>query len=86
MNFRIGDAIAATLRFLSLSSDLRPSPHTQLGTGSLDSLYLITMTASIYACFALFRPMLYHFRTVPRERAAGQEARAAVCPHAARPV
>jgi phosphatidylglycerol lysyltransferase len=69
MNFRIGDAITATLRFLSLSSDLRPSPHTQFGHWFLDSLYLITMTASIYACFAMFRPMLYHFRTVPRERA-----------------
>jgi phosphatidylglycerol lysyltransferase len=69
MNFRIGDAIAATLRFLSLSSDPRLSPHTQFGHWFLDSLYLITMTASIYACFALFRPMLYHFRTAPRERA-----------------
>ena len=69
MNFRIGDAIAATLRFLSLSSDPRLSPHTQFGHWFLDSLYLITMTASIYACFAMFRPMLYHFRAVPRERA-----------------
>jgi phosphatidylglycerol lysyltransferase len=69
MNFRIGDAIAVTLRCLSLSSDPRLSPHTQFAHWFLESLYVITIMGSVYACFALFRPMLYQFRTVPRERA-----------------
>lgn len=73
MNFRIGDAIAATLRFLSLSGDPRLLPRTQYGHWFLDSLYLITLTASAYSGFALFRPMLYRFRIVPRERAMARE-------------
>jgi phosphatidylglycerol lysyltransferase len=73
MNFRIGDAIAATLRFLSLSGDPRLLPHTQYGHWFLDSLYLITLTASVYSGFALFRPMLYRFHIVPRERAMARE-------------
>jgi phosphatidylglycerol lysyltransferase len=73
MNFRIGDAIAATLRSLSLSGDPRLLPHTQYGHWFLDSLYLITLTASVYSGFALFPPMLYRFRIVPRERAMARE-------------
>jgi phosphatidylglycerol lysyltransferase len=69
MNLRIGDAIAATLRFLSLSGDPSLLPRTQYGQGFLHSLYLITLTASVYSGLALFRPMLYRFHIVPRERA-----------------
>jgi phosphatidylglycerol lysyltransferase len=35
----------------------------------LDSLYLITASAILYSGFALFRPVIYRFRIVPRERA-----------------
>jgi phosphatidylglycerol lysyltransferase len=73
MNFRIGNAIAATLRFVSLSGDPRLLPHTQYGHWFLDSLNLITLTAGVYSGFALFRPMLYRFRIVPRERAIAGE-------------
>jgi phosphatidylglycerol lysyltransferase len=73
MNFRIEDAIAATLRCLSLSGDQRLLPHTQYGHWFLDSLFLITLTAGVYSGFALFRPMLYRFRIVPRERAIARE-------------
>jgi phosphatidylglycerol lysyltransferase len=69
VNFQIEDAVIATLRFLSLSSDPRLVPHTQYGHWFLDSLYLITLTAGIYSGFALFRPMVYRFRIAPRERA-----------------
>ena len=69
MNFRIGDAIAFTLRFLSLSGDPSLVPHTQYGHWFLDSLYVITLTAGIYSGFALFRPIVHRFRMVPRERA-----------------
>ena len=73
MNFHIGDAIAATLRFLSLSGDPHLVPRTEYGRWFLDSLYLITLTASVYSGFALFRPMLYRFRAVPRELALARD-------------
>jgi phosphatidylglycerol lysyltransferase len=73
MNFRIGEAAAATLRLLSFSGDPRLLPHTQYGHWFLDSLYGVTLTASIYFGFALFRPILYRFRIVPRERAMARE-------------
>jgi phosphatidylglycerol lysyltransferase len=44
-----------------------------MGRSSLTRLYLITLTASVYSGFALFRPMLYRFRMVPRERAMARE-------------
>jgi phosphatidylglycerol lysyltransferase len=72
-NFRIGDAIASTLRFLSLSGDPGLLPLTQYGHWFLDSLYGITFTACIYLGFALFRPVLYRFRNLPRERATASE-------------
>jgi lysylphosphatidylglycerol synthetase-like protein (DUF2156 family) len=72
-NFQIGDAIASTWRFLSLSGDARLLPHTQYVHWFLDSLYAITVTASIYSAFALFRPMLYQFCIVPHERATATE-------------
>jgi phosphatidylglycerol lysyltransferase len=48
-------------------------PHTQFGHRFLDSPYLITLTASICAGFAMFRPVLYRFRIVPCERAVAKE-------------
>jgi phosphatidylglycerol lysyltransferase len=73
INFRTGDAIVATLRFLSLSGDARLLPHTPYGHCFLDSLYIITLTATVFSGFALFRPRLYQFRIVPRERALARE-------------
>jgi phosphatidylglycerol lysyltransferase len=73
VNFQIEDAVVATLRLLSLSGDPRLVPQTQYGHWFVDSLYVITLTAGIYSGFALFRPMLYRFRVVPRERARARE-------------
>jgi phosphatidylglycerol lysyltransferase len=73
MNFHVSDAAAATLRFLSLSIDPRLAPRTQVGHWFLDSLYLITLTASVYSGFVLFRPVLYRFRTAPREATLAKE-------------
>jgi len=72
-NFRIGDAIVSTLRFLSLSGDPRLLPHTQYGHWFLDSLYVITLTAGVYSSFVLFRPVLYQFRIVAREQVLARE-------------
>jgi phosphatidylglycerol lysyltransferase len=73
IHFHINDATVATMRFLALSPDPRLVPHTVYGHWFLDSLYLITLTASVYSGFALFPPMLYRFRIVPGERALARE-------------
>lgn len=67
INFHIGDAIATTLRLLSLNADPRLVAHTQYGHWFFNSLYLITFTAVMYGGFALFRPVIYQYRTLPRE-------------------
>jgi phosphatidylglycerol lysyltransferase len=67
VNFHIGDAIAITLRLLSLNTDPRLVPNTHYAAWFLDSLYVITFTAVVYGGFELFRPVIYQYRTLPRE-------------------
>jgi len=69
INFTLGDAIHRTLLFLFLVSDPQIVPHTRYAHWFLDSLYLMTITAMGYSIFALFRPVIYKFRTLPQERA-----------------
>ncbi len=69
INFHIGDAIVTTMRLLSLAGDPRLVPRTHYAQWFLDSLYLTTVTAALYSGFALFRPVIYQFSTLPRERA-----------------
>jgi phosphatidylglycerol lysyltransferase len=66
--FTFGDAVRQTLRFLSLAGDARLIPRTHYAEWFLNSLYLLALTAISYAGFALFRPAIYQFRTLPRER------------------
>lgn len=68
VNFHIGDSLITTMRFLALESDPRLVPHTHYAHWFLDSLYIMTVTAVVYAGFALFRPVIYQLRTLPRER------------------
>jgi phosphatidylglycerol lysyltransferase len=72
-NFHIGDSIRETFLFLSLSDDFSLVPQTRYARWFIDSLYLISVTGVAYALFALFRPALYQFRTLPQERAAAGE-------------
>jgi phosphatidylglycerol lysyltransferase len=67
INFHIGDSVATTLRLLSLNTDPRLVPRTHYANWFLDSLYVITFAAVVYGAFALFRPVIHQFRTVPRE-------------------
>ena len=69
INFHIGDSIATTVRLLSLGSDPRLVPHTHYAHWFLGSLYLVSILAAVYSGFALFRPVIYRLRTLPRERA-----------------
>ncbi len=69
INFHIADSILTTLKFLTLTPDPRLVPLTHYGHWFLDSLYLMTSVAVLYSGFALFRPVIYQYRTLPRERA-----------------
>lgn len=68
VNFTIGDSIRQTLNFLLLSGDPAIIPRTRHAHWFLDSLNVMTATAMIYALFAVFRPVVYRFRTLPHER------------------
>ncbi|MCG3119361.1 MAG: Phosphatidylglycerol lysyltransferase [bacterium] len=68
INFHLSDAVYRTVEYLSLRGDPQIVPHTRYARWFLDSLYLITLTAIGYSLFALFRPVIYLFRTVPHER------------------
>lgn len=73
VNFHLSDAVHRTLEFLSLQGDPQIMPHTHYAHWFLNSLFLITLTTIGYSMFALFRPVLYRFRTVPHEHALAAE-------------
>jgi phosphatidylglycerol lysyltransferase len=72
-NFHWHDAILETLKYLSFIGDPDLVPYTNHATWFINSLYLISATALIYAIFALYRPMIYRYRTYPREIIAAGE-------------
>ncbi|MFZ0430481.1 MAG: phosphatidylglycerol lysyltransferase domain-containing protein [Acidobacteriota bacterium] len=72
INFTLGDSLRRTLLFLSLIGDPQVIPHTRHARWFVDSLYLSTGMAFSYALFAVFRPVVYHFRTLPHERTLAQ--------------
>lgn len=67
VNFDWRQSIRHTLAFLSLRGDPALEPHTRYAEWFLDSLYLMTAATFIYALYAVFRPVLYQFRTHPHE-------------------
>ena len=73
INFHLRDSIHRTVLLLSLVGDPQLVPHTRYARWFLDSLYLMTYTAIGYSAFALFRPVLYEYHTLPRERALATE-------------
>lgn len=73
INFTIGDSIRRTILFLSLVGDPQIVPHTPYAHWFVNSLYLMTATAIGYGAYALFRPVIYQFRTLPHERAKAAE-------------
>jgi phosphatidylglycerol lysyltransferase len=72
INFSLGDAIQRTLLFLSLVGDPGVVPRTQYARWFLSSIYLVTGSAVAYSIFAIFRPVVYRFRTLPHERKQAQ--------------
>jgi len=78
ITFHWRDAIAETLKYLALVGDPRLIPHTHYAAWFLDSLYVMTVTALVYSLYALYRPVLYQFRTHPHE---SHQAKAIVAGH-----
>jgi phosphatidylglycerol lysyltransferase len=73
INFAIGESIKQTLLSLSLMSDPDIVPKTRHAMWFLDSLNLMTLTAMAYSLFAVFRPVVYRFRTHPHELKLAEE-------------
>ena len=67
MTFDTMESIRETLKYLILVGDPNLVPHTHYAQWFLNSLYVITIAAIIYAFYSLFRPVIYRFRTHPRE-------------------
>lgn len=67
IDFDWRQSLRHTWAFLTLRGDSSLQPHTRYAEWFLDSLYLMTSVAFLYALYAAFRPVLYRFRTHPRE-------------------
>lgn len=72
LNFTWSDSIHRTLLFLAFIGDAQLTPHTRYASWFLDSLYVISTATLLYAGFALFRPIIYRFHTLPHERTRAQ--------------
>ncbi len=66
-NFHWKDAITEAVRYLVFVGDPALVAYTQHAAWFLNSLYVISVAAIVYAIYALYRPMIYRFRTHPRE-------------------
>jgi phosphatidylglycerol lysyltransferase len=68
INFHVGDAIKRTVVIVSLIGNSDLVPQTSYAHWFADSVYLMTFMAIIYAGLAFFRPIIYHYHTLPLER------------------
>ena len=73
INFTLADSIHRTLLYLTWAGDPRLMPRTPYAAWFLDSLYALSAVVIAYAGFAFFRPVIYRYRTLPRERAMAKE-------------
>jgi phosphatidylglycerol lysyltransferase len=68
INFDLTDSFKRTASIISLTDGLRLTPHTAYARWFIESAYLMTIAAITYAGLAFFRPVIYRFRWLPRER------------------
>lgn len=68
INFTFPDALRRTFTALAFINEPDLVPRTRFAGWFLNSLDVISAMAIAYALFALYRPMLYRFRTLPHER------------------
>jgi phosphatidylglycerol lysyltransferase len=73
INFTLADSIHRTLLYLTWAGDPRLMPRTPYAAWFLDSLYALSAVVIAYAGFAFFRPVIYRYRTLPREHALAKE-------------
>ena len=73
INFHLADAVHRTLRQLAFLGNTDLVPRTRYAVWFLDSLDLISVAAILYGLGALFRPVLYRYRTLPHERKAAEQ-------------
>lgn len=73
VNFDWLDSIRQTLLCLSFIGDPTLMPQTRYAAWFLDSLDVVTLAAIGYSLVCLFRPILYHFHTLPQEREHAQK-------------
>lgn len=71
--FTLREAVRQSFLYLALSSDPRLVPRTRHAAWFLDSLSAMSAVMVFYGIGELFRPVLYHLRTLPQERAAAAE-------------
>jgi phosphatidylglycerol lysyltransferase len=73
VNFTLPDSIHRTLLYLTWTGDPRLAPRTPYAAWFLDSLYALSAAVIAYAGFAFFRPVIYRYHTLPRERALAKD-------------
>jgi phosphatidylglycerol lysyltransferase len=73
IDFTLQDSIHRSLLFFSLIGDPNIVPHTRHAHWFINSLYLMTAAAAGYSTYALYRPAVYKYRTLPRERTHARE-------------
>jgi len=68
INFTLADSVHRTFQYLALTGDPELIPQTRYAMWFLDSLYVISIMAIAYSVLSIFRPVIYRYRTLPRER------------------
>jgi phosphatidylglycerol lysyltransferase len=67
------DSLWRTTLYLTFVGDASLVPHTRDAAWFLDSLYALSSAVIVYAIFALYRPVVYRFHTLPQERLRAKE-------------
>ncbi len=68
INFTLADSVHRTFQHLALIGDPELIPRTRYAMWFLDSLSLISIMAIAYSVLSIFMPVIYRYRTLPRER------------------
>ncbi len=69
LEFNLADALIRTLREFSLLGNNDLVAQTRHAHWFLEALDLLGLTAGLFALYSLFRPVAYHLRTLPQQRA-----------------
>jgi phosphatidylglycerol lysyltransferase len=73
INFGWLDSLRRTMLYLTFIGDASLVPRTRDAAWFLDSLYALSATVIVYTIFALYRPVVYRFHTLPQERLRAKE-------------